>query len=131
MLFAPYILHFMTAVRGMSLREYGLLQLIYYWVVMAFEVPSGVIADRLGRKWTLVLGALANGCGCFLFAASYDFWVFAGGEVLLGLGTALISGSDSAMLYDSFAAENRQSEYPRAEGRAKRRGWWSRRSGCR
>ncbi len=99
----------------MSTTEFGLLQLIYYWVVMATEVPSGVVADRIGRKWALFLGALVNGAGCYVFAVSHDFSTFAIGEVLFALGTALISGADSALLYDSFAAERRESEYPRAE----------------
>ncbi|MHC4957632.1 MAG: MFS transporter [Planctomycetota bacterium] len=118
LLFAPYILHFMTAVRGMSLAEYGVLQAIYYWVVMVSEVPSGVIADRLGRRTTLLVGALVNATGCWLFAASHDFATFAAGEVFFALGTALISGADSAMLYDTLAAEGRQAEYPKAEGAA-------------
>ena len=116
LLFAPYIFHFMTEVRGLSFAEYGLMQSIYYWVVMAAEVPSGVIADRLGRRGTLFLGALVNGIGCFTFAVSFDLPMFALGEVLFALGTALISGADSAILYDSLAAENRQTEYARAEG---------------
>jgi MFS family permease len=85
---------------------------------MACEVPSGVVADRLGRKSTLLLGALVNGAGCFLFAAADSFALFATGEVLFALGTAMISGADSAMLYDSLAAEGRESEYPKAEGSA-------------
>ncbi|MHC4938259.1 MAG: MFS transporter [Planctomycetota bacterium] len=115
LLFAPYIFYYMTEVRGMSATQYGALQMIYYWVVMATEVPSGVVADRLGRKWTLALGALVNGIGCWTFAVSYTFSVFAVGEVLFALGTALISGADSAMLYDSLAAEKRETEYARAE----------------
>jgi len=106
----------MTEVRGLSATEYGALQLLYYWVVMATEVPSGVIADRLGRKGTLAIGALVNGLGCWVFALSHDFGTFAAGEVLFALGTALISGADSAMLYDSLAAEQRETEYARAEG---------------
>lgn len=117
LLFAPYIFFFMTGLRGLSFTEYGLLQLVYYWIVMAAEVPSGIVADRLGRRTTLIIGAIANALGCYVFALSYSFPAFATGEVLFALGTALISGADSALLYDSLAAENRQAEYARAEGR--------------
>ena len=37
----------MTAVRHMTAKEYGLLQAIYYLTVVATEVPSGILADRL------------------------------------------------------------------------------------
>lgn len=115
-LFAPYIPYFMTQIRGLSWTQYGDMQLIYYWVVMACEVPSGVVADRIGRKATLLLGALTNMAGCFLFAVAYDVWVFAAGEVFFAFGTALISGADSAMIYDSLKAQGREQEYARVEG---------------
>jgi predicted MFS family arabinose efflux permease len=118
LLFAPYIQLFITKVRGLSQAEYGLLQGLYYLVVVAAEVPTGVLADRFGRKAILVVGALVNGLGCFLFAVATDFPVFAAGEVLFGLGTAFVSGADSALLYDSLAAERQEAQYPRAEGAA-------------
>jgi len=118
LLFAPYIQLFITKVRGLSQAEYGLLQGLYYVVVVAAEVPSGVLADRFGRKAILVFGALVNGLGCYLFAMAKGFPSFAAGEVLFGLGTAFVSGADSALLYDSLAAERREAEYPRAEGAA-------------
>ena len=116
LLFAPYIFHFMTGVRGLSASDYGLLQLVYYWGVTVTEVPSGVVADRLGRRGTLLCGALVNGVGCWTFALAGSFGVFAIGEVLFALGTALISGADSALLYDSLAADRRTKDYAQAEG---------------
>jgi len=118
LLFAPYIQLFITGVRGLSQAQYGLLQGLYYLVVVAAEVPSGVLADRFGRKTILVLGALINGLGCFLFAVAHDLPAFALGELLFGLGTAFVSGADSALLYDSLAAEQKEAHYPRAEGAA-------------
>ena len=106
----------MTDVRGLTATQYGLMQLVYYWVVMLAEVPSGVFADRFGRRTTLALGAAVNGIGCWVFAISHDLTTFAIGEVLFALGTAAISGADSALLYDSLAADHREKDYPRAEG---------------
>jgi predicted MFS family arabinose efflux permease len=118
LLFAPYIQLFMTEVRHLSQPQYGLLQGLYYLVVVGTEVPSGVLADRFGRKAILVFGAAVNGIGCFVFARAHGFGAFAVGEVLFGLGTAFVSGADSALLFDSLAAERREAEYPRAEGAA-------------
>lgn len=118
LLFAPYIQLFITRVRGLSQVEYGLLQGLYYLVAVAAEVPTGVLADRFGRKAILALGAAINGLGCFVFALSHDFGTFALGEILFGLGTAFVSGADSALLYDSLAAERREAEFPRAAGAA-------------
>ena len=115
-LFAPYIQFFMQVSRGMSAAQYGLLQGIYYFVVVLAEMPSGVFADRFGRKSALVVGAVFGAAATVVFTQSYTFLSFAVGEVLFALATAIISGADSALLYDSLAADRRESEYPRAEG---------------
>lgn len=117
-LFAPYIQFFMQVSRGMSEVQYGLLQGIYYFVVVCAEVPSGVVADRFGRKTALVLGAVFGATATVVFTQSHSFASFAVGEVLFALATAILSGADSALLYDSLAAERREAEYPRIEGAA-------------
>ena len=118
LLFAPYIQFFIVETRGLTDAQYGALQGIYYLVVVLTEVPSGVVADRFGRRASLLAGALAAAAGCFLFALSETFALFVVAEVAFGLSTALVSGADSALLYDSLAAGGRQHEYARAEGAA-------------
>lgn len=108
----------MAHVRDMGDANYGKIQSIYYLTTVALEVPSGVVADRLGRRWTLAIGALGAALGSFGCAMAHDFMTFACSEVLFAVGTAFISGADSALLYDSLAAQGRQHEYPRAEAAA-------------
>jgi MFS family permease len=118
LLFIPYAFHFLTAVRGLDAFEYGLIMGVFYTTCVLLEVPSGVVADRLGRRPTLVLGALFSALGCVAFAQGHGFWLFALAEVCLATSTALVSGADSALLYDSLAAEGRETEYLRMEGAA-------------
>lgn len=106
----------MTQVRGLATFEYGVVQAIYYVAGVAFEVPTGAFADRFGRRSALVVGGLANALGCAAMALAYGFWPFAAGVTLFALSTAMVSGADSALLYDSLATERRESEYARAEG---------------
>lgn len=117
MLFLPYFFHFATAIRGLDPAEFGIVMGVYYGAAVLAEVPSGVIADRLGRKLALVLGAAANGAGCLVFTAAGDLWSFVLGELCFAAGISLASGADSALLYDSLAAEDRAGEYVRSEGR--------------
>ncbi len=77
-----------------------------------------MLADRFGRKAILAFGAAVNGIGCWVFALSHDFATFALGELLFGLGTAFVSGADTALLYDSLAAEKREAQFPRVAGAA-------------
>jgi MFS family permease len=115
-MFAPYLFHFVTATRGLTVLEFGMLQSIYYFVAVSLEVPSGVVADRFGRKHTIVLGSILAFSGSILRIFAFDFWVFAIAEVLFATALALVSGADAAMLYDSLDADGRSHEYPRYEG---------------
>lgn len=118
LLFIPYAFHFLTDVRGLDAFEYGLIMAVFYTTCVVLEVPSGVVADRLGRRPTLVVGAVFSTLGCVAFALGNGFWLFALAEVCLAASTALVSGADSALLYDSLAAEGRETEYLRMEGAA-------------
>lgn len=98
-----------------------LLESIYYAAVVAFEVPSGYLSDRVGRRPTLVLAAIAWTAGYVALALGGSWWVFATGQVAVAAGMALNSGTDSAMLFDSLASLGRDRELATLEGRAQ--GW--------
>lgn len=115
-LYWPYMFLFITSVRGLPASDFGLLKAIYYFAVMGAEVPLGVVADRLGRRTTLFLGALANSTGCVLYATGGTFAAFAVAELMFALTTALQSGADSALLFDAYAADDRTHEFARAMG---------------
>jgi len=115
-LYWPYMLHYVTAVRGLDALDFGALKAIYYLVCTLSEVPTGVVADRLGRRAALVLGAGLAAVGTGLVAAARTFGEFAAGEACIGVSTALMSGADSALLYDSFEGDDRDLLYARAEG---------------
>ncbi len=115
-LYWPYMLLFITNVRGLPASDFGLLKSIYYFTVMSAEVPLGVVADRLGRRTTLYLAALANAVACILYATGASFAVFAVAELLFALTTALQSGADSALVFDAYAADGRTHEFGRAMG---------------
>jgi len=114
-LFAPYMLHFATDVRGLSLVEFGALKGAYYFAVTLLELPTGVFADRIGRRAALVLGTLLSAAGCIAAALAHSLAAFALSDLCFGLGAALMGGADSALVYDALAAEQRESEYPRVE----------------
>lgn len=118
-LYWPYMFHLVTVTRGLSPTEFGALKGIYYAATVALEVPMGAVADRFGRRTTLFLSALLNALGCLVYAAASDFSLFAGAELVLALSNALHSGADSALLYDSLAAEGREADYARSYGRAR------------
>ncbi len=94
-----------------------LLQALYSLSVAVMEIPSGYMADIIGRKKSLVMGSILGTAGFALYALSQSFSGFLVAEITLGLGGSFISGSDSALLYDTLAAEGEEQHYLRYEGR--------------
>jgi hypothetical protein len=90
--------------RGLTMAEVFTLQAWFAMVVLIMEVPSGYVADVLGRKRTLVLGALFLGVGHSLLPFVYGFLPLALWETCLGISISLISGADLALLYDTEQA---------------------------
>lgn len=113
-LFTPIFMLFQED-RGLSFLERLVLGAIYSAVIVLAEVPTGVFADRFGRRRSMMLGALAMVCSCVLVFEAHDFWTFAIAESLGALSLALCSGADSAYLYDLLASHDRAKDYPRCE----------------
>ena len=87
--------------RGLSLSEVLLLQAWFGVLLLVCEVPSGYIADMLGRRGAIIVGALFLGMGQTVVVFAHGFWQLAVFEGCLAIGMALISGADLALLYDT------------------------------
>lgn len=101
---------------GLTHEEAFQLKAIYSISIVIFEVPSGYLADILGRKFTLILGTILGTMGFVFYSAGTGYWVFMAAEMTLGIGQSFISGSDSAMLFDSLKADGKNHKYLKYEG---------------
>ncbi len=103
--------------KGLSLQEIFIIQAFFSFCIVAFEVPSGYLADNWGRKRAIVLGCvfLTTGYTAYIFASGFFHFLFA--EILLGIGASFVSGADSALLYDSLLESGKDSEYQKVEGK--------------
>ena len=102
---------------NLQVMEYLTLHAIYSGVIAFLEVPSGYIADVWGRKPAIVLGAFLGALGFGVYALSYGILGFLLAEVLLGIGTSLLSGADTAILYDTLLEAGKEKRYIKTEGR--------------
>ncbi|MFO7842167.1 MAG: MFS transporter [Bacteroidales bacterium] len=116
MLFMPIVVLFYED-NGLKMRHIFLLQAIYSISIVILEIPSGYFADALGRKHTLVIGTIMGFLGFLVYSFSYGFTGFLIAEIVLGIGQSLISGADSAMLYDSLQESGKEKDYIKYEGR--------------
>lgn len=102
---------------GLSNSESFTLKAVYSVIIILFEIPSGYLADAFGRKTTLVIGAMLGVVGMVIYATFGGFWAFLFAELALGLSQSLVSGADSAMMYDSLKMDNNEKRYTMLEGR--------------
>lgn len=102
---------------GLSLSSILLLQGIFSITTVVMEYPSGYISDRIGYRFALTIATLLGlaGWGAYTVATSFGHVVAA--EMLLGISLSFISGSDSALLYESLKAAGDEADYARHEGR--------------
>src|SRR5918998_1132476 len=73
-----------------------------------FEVPTGVVADTRGRRFSFLLGAgtllLSTLLYLYMWNVSAPFWGWAIASALLGLGFTFFSGATEAWLVDALDA---------------------------
>lgn len=104
---------------GLSMVEIFGLQAILAGTTALLEFPSGYLADRIGYRPTLMIAAVCNLVGWTVYLFSPDFWTIACAEVVLGLGLSLVSGTDSAMMYESLAQQDMEGRFAIWHGRSR------------
>ena len=102
---------------GLTLEQYALLNVIWAGTIILLEIPSGALADVIGRKRVVVLASLLMVAEMVVFAfaprGDWMFWFLVLNRLLSGAAEACASGADEALAYDSLSEDNRHSTWPR------------------
>jgi MFS family permease len=114
----PIWVLYLTEQRGFTLGQVTLLDVPFWMSIIALQVPAAAIADRWGRKPTLIAAACAFTVAVTLFGLASSFPLILTSYLIWGVGFALLFGTESAFLYDTLKALGREEEYPRVYGRA-------------
>jgi len=102
-LYLPVAILLMQA-RGLDLATIGGLYAIYGVVTVGLELPTGGLADVVGRRAVLVTAALATTLSLAIAAVAHDVPTFAIGMVVGAVGRALGSGPLDAWFVDAVHA---------------------------
>lgn len=102
---------------GMNLMQIGMIEGIYHITSMICEIPSGALADLVGRKRSMILSRICVAVSCIIMLLSRSFWLFALGFVVQALGNSFNSGSEEALVYDSMKCLAREEQYIKVNGR--------------
>lgn len=90
--------------------------------MVVFEIPTGVVADTRGRRFSFLLGTATLLASTLLYwlmwATHAPFWGWAIASVLIGLGFTFFSGATEAWLVDALAATGYTGDLESVFGRA-------------
>ncbi|MQC18035.1 MAG: MFS transporter, partial [Chloroflexi bacterium] len=113
MTFGMYTLY---VVRDAGLTPFQLLLAgaVLEFTVVAFEIPTGVLADTISRRFSVILGSFVTGLGWAVMGLFPSFEGILLGEFLWGFGFTFISGANEAWLADEIGEDEAAKIYPQA-----------------
>jgi len=76
-----------------------------------FEVPTGLFSDSLGRKKTVMAGAIFATLSAILYALGGNYWILFMGAILEGISRSWYSGNNDALLHDSLSEMGNKESY--------------------
>lgn len=98
-LYAPVSLYLRTS-RGITINEFFILQIIFYLSIALFEVPCGIVTDKIGYKKSIILSALMILLARSIFLVAHGFLLFTLEALIEGIGGCFASGTVSALLFE-------------------------------
>jgi MFS family permease len=115
----PIWIIYLTEERGLTLGQVTLIDVPFWLSIILLQVPAAAMADRFGRKPTLIAASAAFATAVTAFGLATNFWLILVSYLVWGVAFALLNGTESAFIYDSLKACGREHEYARIYGR----GW--------
>jgi DHA1 family quinolone resistance protein-like MFS transporter len=104
--------------RGLDLFQVGLVMGAYALTIVLLEVPTGGLADAIGRKWVTVMAYGFMALSGILVLVSFSFPMILAAFVLNGVGRALSSGALEAWFVDALQAADPDVELQSALAKA-------------
>ncbi|NEA35216.1 MFS transporter [Streptomyces sp. SID13031] len=107
----PFLAVVLTVELGASVAEAGLVLTAFGVATLPSRVFGGQLADRLGRRWTIVLGLVGCAVGQLWIAASGSLWSAVPAVVVLGLAFEIYEPPSQAIIADVTAPADRPAAY--------------------
>lgn len=95
---------------GLSLGEISLVNAVFWAVVIAAELPTGMVADGKSRAWSLRMGVLFYGVGGLSYMLATGLASAMISEGFIGIGVAFLSGALQAWIADALDREGRKED---------------------
>ncbi len=116
-LFGAVMVPFFTQWGGLKLSQVFYLNAWFMLCSFLLEVPTGTVADFLGRKVSLAMGGFVAAAGAWVYVSDPSWVCFAVAEFLMAIAFTLHSGADEALLYDTLKLAGEEAAATRILGR--------------
>lgn len=116
MLYMPVFVLFLK-MKGLNQTQIMIMMSAYNLAIMVGEVPTGVLADKVSRKASVMTGCIIQGISMLLMIPLSNIIVLVIIEVIFGIGMTFQSGAMSAMFYDYLKSIGKEDIYPDIEGK--------------
>jgi predicted MFS family arabinose efflux permease len=114
--FVPYLVLYASTV-DISLSLLLGIEAFFALLIVLFDLPAGHLADRIGPRQALILGALLQGGAAALLGLAPSAAVFWAAQPLFAAATALTMGADAALAAGVLRDEGREDDFEAAERR--------------
>ena len=108
---------------GLTMAQFAILNAVWAVSIVLLEVPSGALADKLGRRPMIIIASVLMILEMSLIAfvpfgnANLIFWVWVLNRILSGAAEASASGADEALAYDSLPEGKQEAQWPKVLAR--------------
>ena len=103
--------------RGLTLGQVLLFQAVLSVISLVSQVPTGMLADRYGRRPTMLAASALWVVAFPMLGLNEEIPALLAALALFGVGEALMTGADDAFLFDALRALGRESEFAHRVGR--------------
>lgn len=115
--FIPVLALFYIASQ-VTLKQFTIIMATFSLATLLLEIPTGVLADLIGKKKSLLISRAMYVIEIILIAFYNGFWIFLIAKIISGIGVSFSSGTNSALLYDSLKKLGREKEHKKISGLA-------------
>jgi len=116
LLFAIPIMVLFWRDSGLNMFQITFLQSLFAIAVVILEVPTGYIADILGRKKSIIISLFFHLIGYAVYWFWSSFWWFLVAEILLAFAVSFLSWAEDALVYDSLKQVGEERRYKKVIG---------------
>lgn len=116
--YLPVSVVYLTEYHGFGLDVVGAIKASFLIALMAAEIPTGYVGDRIGRRATLALGNALSAIALLAYALAETPLAFVLLNVVWAVGWGFRSGTDAAWLYELLALHGDTEDFARISGRA-------------